>query len=1058
MRVVSIYKFISFLAILFFLCSCGPVECIDPDNWGGRLSTTVNSYGVPVSTTKSPVTGSITEEVINWTQSYELDGNRVVMIVKSSKTNTVEKLNCSDTALFDKDSSWIPIFGKYFPFPSQSVCEFPSGNLPWCPTSVTAQNISKKNVPALNLPCKFTRGLGLYSTIATTVPIQADVFSCAMAPCDSTQKDCSDQNNHCFLHLGDIVNMSGTTASSPLYSGGCPTGGATFSPMSSPTSSSKPRTMYFKFLDRVYHDNVGSYTVEFIQGVKKKDGGGLITKFVGLVQVLLCNVSHTMYDNTIKDSNFTSYIRVILLLYIIFLGFSSVMGFTQLTHKDLLIRVLKIGLIVQLTTTETSWTFFSTHFFNFFTNGIGELIGIIFGQGGDVAPVKVAGSSGQCNFQTLAGFEALDNTISEIFSYETTRKIFSLLVWKAYGFLYIAVIYLALGLILFTLIKCVLIYLLSFLIISILISLAPIFIPFILFEKTRSFFDHWLSALTSYFIQPIIILTFAFFLLQIFMSQMHSMLGYRVCWKPIISILGLDIYAWQYDFNNSQACIMTPNSILYYDTDDKYVAGKSGPSIVKKMAPGEQLKFVGSLDVEKYPGKNSCATSISGSDICTDPGGCLCDPYSCSQIRYLGYPYLDPNFPPDLPRIEELNNNDPTLVSFKDLIVFVMIIWFMYQFSKAVPSIAKQVATGNVAGTGVDLGGVASGGMPGLRAGGRFLMLGGRIFGRAATFAATPGYMLATKLTTGRARSLIKDLRSTRERLDKSAPITMMKAMKQLGTDKIQGIKGYKEHLQDKIGGKIEDKLLGGTLEKTAKIISSPHTLIGNAVEKIGQKTVGKAKDAVDKKVDTIKEVTSATRKTIADKIDHKLTSAKFATKKAIANIRGKELDKDALARKEPRLVSGGAQSALEEGDTAYALGNHEEAAAKYREAADAGSTKAMMSLGHMHTHGEGVEKDLSKAMDLYDQAYKAGDKSAKEGESAQEKRAEHADIVATQQGIDAREKAKREKRKKEKMEREEREKEKSLEQVKALKQAKAKSQDIEMVEIKPKHEGEEDS
>ena len=42
------------------------------------------------------------------------------------------------------------------------------------------------------------------------------------------------------------------------------------------------------------------------------------------------------------------------------------------------------------------------------------------------------------------------------------------------------------------------------------ISLAPFFIILMLFEKTKSLFDNWISTLLSYVVQPTILLIFFF--------------------------------------------------------------------------------------------------------------------------------------------------------------------------------------------------------------------------------------------------------------------------------------------------------------------------------------------------------------------------------------------------------------------------------------------------------------------------------------------------------------------------------------------------------------------
>lgn len=956
MRGVSIYRVIPLLLMMVFvLCSC-QVECIDPDDWGGRLKTRVTSEGNDSNTKilEQDNTGKVIRDAMLWTQGYELDGKMVTLVVKNNGATAAA--GCNAPAAFTLENTWIPIMGKTYDNPnSLPFCEFlPKGQATyaWCPIN---SNMSIEDLPILNPPCRLRYGLGLYATISKTRPEPGE-FVCKINP-DSTK--------NCLMHIGD--GLGDGIQYSPYMNQLCPAVGLSFVPPPCPGDCVKqPMSMYFKIIDRYYRDNLGGYTIEFIQGVRKP-GGGAITKFVGMVQLLLCNVSRNIYNGLVKQSNFIQYIRAILLLYIVLLGFSYAMGFSSLSHKDLLIRVLKIGLVTQLIS-PTSWEFFNTHFFKLFTDGIGVIISIIFGQSEDIIPVNVNVPwipESSCNFQTLSGFSVFDRIFSELFSRETTRKVLSLLVWKAYGFLFIAVIYIGLAFVLLTVVKCILIYLLSFLIISILIVLAPIFISFILFDFTRSFFDKWVETIIGYFVQPIIILTFAFFLLQVFQSQLHSMLGYRVCWKPwgpTIPIINLSFYAWQADYNSSSACIKTPNAILSYDTDG--TPGRS--SLLKEPKPGEQLKLAGSLNIEPHPGKHGCNRT-------TEPGnGSLCTSYNCSQVRYIGYPYLNRFFPPDTPRIKELS--DGTLVSFRTLVVFILIIWFMYQFSKSVPDLAKQVAKGAVLPGSTNLGAVGGG------------MMGG--MGWAAGLVGRAAYRLRT------GRGFKDDMRVVR-----------------------QGLRGLKENIQDTIGNQLSDnqtenlhkkvtelskdireskapnnKLLAGAywLGRGAHVAAvgaydvakgiataedtSPHKIFGKKLEKFGEATFGRVRKDAREAIGN----TKINGKTIDRHIEEKIS-------KPFEEKISKPIGDWLYGSQGLEQISKTAQEALDKADAAIAREDAASAAQAYKDAAKAGSTKAMISLSNMYANGEVVDQSLDRgqmldeAMKLSQEALQKGDESARE-------------------------------------------------------------------------------
>jgi len=1001
MRECSNHKFILLLlATLFILCSCDQnIECIDPDNWGGRLYTTIGAGG-PAKITKI---GGLSE-VIAWTPSYVLDGSEVIMVVKNNsykkKASDLNKVKafrqCENIDMYDNYNTWTPILGNVLTN-TLPLCTFatttcsgtgPDETCPWC--ELTDQPMMAHEVPTSNSPCRLNQGLGLYLTLSTEGAPNARDFKC--------NADDSNPTN-CFMHIGDakaifdkqnddfkgqqIAHPSKVPTTVRLYDNLCPAVSVSFMPPVACQDPAKPCTMYFKIMDRFYTDNVGEYTIEFRKGVRIL-GGGLVTKFVGLVQGLLCSTTQRIFTamTTEPASTLAGYLRVLLLLYIIFLGFSSLMGFTQLSHKELLVRTLKIGLIGQLTAPH-SWNFFNTYFFQLFTNGIGEITGMIFHSTAVNVKSVSTGITETCQYQQLEGFAQLDILLAELFSYETTRKFFALLFWKGYGFLYIIAIFICLAIVLFILMRCILIYLVSFLVISILITLAPIFIPFILFDFTHNLFDNWLKALTSYFIQPIIILTFAFFVLQIFMTQMHSLLGYRVCWKELVEILNIPFFAWQHDFDKTKVCMPTPNPIFFYDSDET----ANHDALLK--TPEGRLNLVGSL--------NMASGSNPNIDLCGTTNE-LCSAYTCAQKRYIGFPYVDPNFTPDAKRLKNLLKFDPIIVSLEDIILLVMIIWFMYQFSKAVPGIAKQLAGGGGAGK-VNLGAAAAGIQAGIPAafktmssgaysagtGGRHLgddlkKAGGAI--ARAPIAATVGalggvggFLVGGAVGGARAitggKGVLDTIKGVAAGAGSGAAKGAVTGTK--GTFSVLGkmptaFKGAKEKWQDYAPAKF-DKIADSKPFKITKVIAqglvAPHKLVaelaGKTLEKVGVAPRG-AKDWMGKK----KEKAG---KWLGDKAKRQAAKA----------------DEFFLGNKHPELISDKAQSALDKADAAMGQGKYDEAVNLYGEAADEGSTNAMTTLAHMHEYGagtgetgeEGVEQDLSKARELYDRALRKGDMSA---------------------------------------------------------------------------------
>jgi type IV secretory pathway VirB6-like protein len=699
---------------------CDPsVECIEADEWGEQLTFSISANNNGLYTKQSNQF-----EIGSWIPSgYVLNGSPIVAIVNnnvalaSSPQCGVVSASCgtnssgASNGSYCSSNTWTAWYGNPadsnplsngWSMAGNNLCGFPCSNssgYPWCPTN-TCAGYDGYDVPVDQIPCLFFGGLGLFGVVSDQYnsPPQNPIDPFA----GSQFCNPSSNLNECFVHVGDNAQ------SMPFYDNYCPASGFVLTP----PSGCKNCGLNFKIDDRYYNDNVGNYTLTFKQGLTNATCGPL-AKFTQYITGILCKSTNEVYTQIISNTSFLSYIRVILVLYIAYLGLAFVMGFLEMTHREFVIIILKFGLVLQLSATTTSWEFFNDYFFSFFVNGVGELTGILFGTGSQTS----CAGSGSCTIN-VAGIQAFDSALAQLFSYDTTRKIMTLLTWKVYGFFYVTIIYIAILIILYVIIKAIIIFLVSFLAISTLIVLAPIFLPFILFKLTHSFFERWLGQLVSYFIQPLVVLTFAFFMVSMLINQLQFIFGYRVCWKEWFNIPVIDVafYAWQPDYNNTTTCMLTPNA-LYSETQD------------------------GSLVAETYPGTNYCTQNEQTNPI-PNPDQ-PCDPYVCSQNRYIGYPYLDPNLDIDISRINELQSGD--LLSFSDLIIFMLMIWFMFEFNKLVPDLAKRLGG---AGVSTQMDRAASGIGSGLA----------NFAGNASYQALNPAYKLATG-----GRDLKKDAKSLRK-------------------------------------------------------------------------------------------------------------------------------------------------------------------------------------------------------------------------------------------------------------------------------------------------------
>lgn len=232
-----------------------------------------------------------------------------------------------------------------------------------------------------------------------------------------------------------------------------------------------------------------------------------------------------IYSKLITNASFQGIARTMLVLYIIIYGLVFLAGAVQITVSDIVTRVIKIAVVVALFS-EASWTFFNQNLFNVFTSGIDSLM------------TQVIGISSKAD--NPFGF------VDPIFDKYTNGRVWGLLfiqllqIHNGLTFFAIMTIY---GILLYfkAVLEVVVGYCLAFLGLAVMVSIAPFFIVLILFERTKSIFDNWISIMFSYMIQPTMMLIFLLLIDQI-MSDHVARTVVRACWDILIPIkIGLDL-------------------------------------------------------------------------------------------------------------------------------------------------------------------------------------------------------------------------------------------------------------------------------------------------------------------------------------------------------------------------------------------------------------------------------------------------------------------------------------------------------------------------------------
>lgn len=286
-----------------------------------------------------------------------------------------------------------------------------------------------------------------------------------------------------------------------------------------------------------YINSTGQYSVEFGGQI---DRGGFIKDilnpiFEGIKQrtkdaAIQIFKNMTCYQGTggtdAPCTNFFTYLRAILALYIMTYGMMFLMGMVQISQMDIVVRVVKIGFVAGLMN-ENTFDFFNNYVFDFITSFSDEIMANLGGYS-----IFTDGSSTINNPLIF-----LDNVMTKIFLSTTFKaQMMALLGMGLNGILYFIIVFVTLIIVIIASLRAIAVYIMAYMAIAVLIGIAPLFLSFILFEFTKSLFENWARFTFRYMIEPVIVLAGLTILVQLFTIYLDIVIGYSVCWKCALAI------------------------------------------------------------------------------------------------------------------------------------------------------------------------------------------------------------------------------------------------------------------------------------------------------------------------------------------------------------------------------------------------------------------------------------------------------------------------------------------------------------------------------------------
>lgn len=254
---------------------------------------------------------------------------------------------------------------------------------------------------------------------------------------------------------------------------------------------------------------------------------GMLTEITNYIKDTLSGASQSLFNTFVQSPIYANAVYAAMVLMVTFYGVAFLIGVAQPSYGQILIRLVKMGVIFTLVSPD-GWQTFNDIVVRFFNDGTDEIIGNMM-QIGTGIPYP-PGASPFLQLDGLARFVISPDMIVAMLG-----AMFSS---GPYGFAFSGLIGVAIFGMVKMLIDAVKTYGLAFIVRSLLLGVAPIFLIFLMFDKTRGLFSGWLNALVNLSLQPIVYFTFIAFFVVMLQSAATNMLainsqtlqGMELCW------------------------------------------------------------------------------------------------------------------------------------------------------------------------------------------------------------------------------------------------------------------------------------------------------------------------------------------------------------------------------------------------------------------------------------------------------------------------------------------------------------------------------------------------
>ncbi|WP_227028948.1 type IV secretion system protein [Neorickettsia sennetsu] len=402
--------------------------------------------------------------------------------------------------------------------------------------------------------------------------------------------------------------------------------------------------IYYKLMDVFYQNNVGGYSLEFRTGViDPKNTAKFFESVRSMLQDLLTGQNEAIYKAITSNNDYVSLVKALIVLMIVLTGLRFLMGISESPPSELLIKVLKMAIILQLIS-PSSWDFFYNNLFRLFIDGLNEVIAVVNSHTG-------------AGYQLDQPFAFLDDTVNILFKMLVSTKVKAIILAYPLGVFWWLILFFILVIYVVLVAYAFVVYLTALIGLSVLIVLMPVLFLGMLFGQLKHTFDNWFTQALSFCFQAIMIFTVVSLFSAMIKDQFYRNTGYTICCNKFwVFPFNISVYAW------------TPGQ-------------KFMPLTITHMWESKRVEFTGGakvIDIPPYYKERGC--------------------------RFVDYPFYDPQISnancgiagfagkgADWERIEKIRESDSGLLDMAEVFVLLLLSVIMFHMRDLCQSIGASL-------------------------------------------------------------------------------------------------------------------------------------------------------------------------------------------------------------------------------------------------------------------------------------------------------------------------------------------------------------------------------